>query len=113
MGILYDRVIEYEASEEHIALYEIVAKGMAPFKTGVISMAIESEPDFLSRVRTLWVEVETLKRHPFRHKFDEWMMLQAYYPDRDLLDAVSQPLFDHFRYRPAVPVDDHIILGEN
>lgn len=113
MSILGDRIIERGASEETIALCEIIQKGMAPFKTGVISMAIESEPDPLSRVRTLWVEAETLKRHPFRHKFDEWMMLQAYYPDRYLLDAVAQPLFDHFRYRPAVPVDDHIILGEN
>lgn len=113
MSILGDRIIERGASEEQIALCEIVAKGMAPFKTGVISMAIESEPDFLSRVRTLWIEVETLKRFPFRHKFDERMMPQAYYPDQYLLDAVAQPLFDHFRYRPAVPADDHIILGEN
>lgn len=93
-------------------LCSVIRQAIAPFDTGKITISIE-EAGFSMSGRTLWFEIETLRSYPFRFKYDEWVAYQAYDPVQYLFESVREPLFNHFRYRPSLPVDDHIVLGED
>lgn len=107
-----DSIIQKEADEEYKALGEMIVSAMAPFKTGTISLGLDSDVDFYRNGRTLWVELETLPNYPFTFKIDDRAAHRDYDPTRHILNQIAEPLFKHFRYRPSLPVDDHIILGE-
>lgn len=89
----------------------IVARfAMQPWDLGNVTISIEDDQ---RTVRTIWIEFENLRDLPFRFKFDEWMVLKAFDPQAYLVDSMRQPLFEHIRYRPSLPVEDHIVLGED
>lgn len=93
-------------------LGSVIQQAMAPFKTGKATISI-SDSDSSYNGRTLWFEIEALPTYPFRFKYDEWVVFRAYDPVDYLVQTIKQPLFNHFRYRPSLPVDDHIVLGED
>jgi hypothetical protein len=83
-----------------------VQKGMWPFDPGKIDAYIHE--DWASG-RTLRVYVERLPQHDFVMSLDLISLVQQ--PDGGL-SKIYHRIFNHYRYRPSLPVDDHIVLGE-
>jgi len=86
-------------------IYRAIELGLAPWNPGKITAYTEQE--FARRGPKLTFETELLPNLPF-----------VAYPDtiRYDLDSmalqVAEQAFKFYRYRPAKPVDDHIVLGE-
>lgn len=91
-------------------LGEIAKRAIFPWDLGKVTLWLD---DGQRSHRTIWIEFEHFRDIPFRFKFDEWVMMQAYDPHAYLRESMSLPLFEHLRYRPSLPVDDHIVLGED
>jgi hypothetical protein len=92
-------------------LGDIIGQAVWPFKLGLARVWID-EGYIWDTERTIKIDLERLPNFPFAFKFDERSMYQAYDPHAYMLESMSKPLFNHFRYRPCLPVEDHIILGE-
>lgn len=88
-----------------------VRAGMYPFHSGRITMSW-MEPGFEDLDRTLLIELEAVPNYPFKFKFDEAALFRAWEPEAFFLESIARPVVKHFRYRPTLPVDDHIVLGE-
>jgi hypothetical protein len=88
---------------------QVMELGLAPFDTGGIFISIDDRERF---DRVLTFRMERLPSYPFRFKFSDEQLVQAYSVEEWLFDQIKDPLFRHFRYRPSLPVDDHIVLGE-
>ena len=97
---------DYEWTE---LLGTVARLAMWPWDLGTVTIYLD---DNQRSVRTIWIEFEHLRGYPFRFQFDELQMMQAYDPKAYLIQSMHRPLFEHLRYRPSLPVDDHIILGE-
>lgn len=95
------------------AITKIVHQAMAPFEPGRIFVSLEPKMDLVSREGMLVVDIQAMRAYPFRFKYDERQITQAYYPEDWMIQSIAKPLFNHIRYRPAVPVEEHIILGED
>lgn len=102
----------YAATREHEQnlwnwIYKSIALGLAPWNPGKITSYYEPGPTLNRFGPTLIFEIELLPTLKF-----------VAYPDtlRDDPDTmafkIAQEAFKFYRYRPAVPVDDHIVLGE-
>lgn len=89
----------------------IIQQGLFPFHPGNIRLSLEQ--DFASFIRTLYVEIDAVRIYPFKYKLDERQLWQAYDPEHYVLESIREPLINHLRYRPTLPVDDHIVLGED
>jgi hypothetical protein len=83
-----------------------VVEAIAPFKPGQIISYIHED---WGEGRTLRVTVEALPNHDFVMSMDLISLTRE--PDGGL-NKIYKRLFKHYRYRPALPVDDHIVLGE-
>lgn len=90
----------------------IIGQAVWPFKLGRATVWID-DGEFWARERTVKIDVERLPTHRFLFKFDERALSQAYEPHDFLMESMREPLFNHFRYRPCLPVEDHIVLGED
>jgi len=87
-------------------LYDAVTQGVAPFRPGRITLFSDYDIDYM-RYR-LVVEVENVPEI-FEDQIDPIRCRDAgsYYDD------LSKNLLEFYRYRPSLPVDDHIQLGED
>lgn len=83
-----------------------VVEGVWPFKPGQIDAYIHED---WGSGRTLRVYVENLPNHDFVMSLDLISLTRE--PDGGLL-KIYQRVFHHYRYRPSLPVGDHIVLGE-
>lgn len=92
-------------------IISFVHQGMWPFRAGRVTLGLDYNIDYMNH--TLWVELEDYPDAPFSYKIDDRRMHQAYQPELFLIESVREPLIKHFRYRPRVEPDDHIILGED
>jgi len=87
-------------------IYKSIALGMAPWNPGKITAWIDEA--YSVQRRKLTFEIELLPNLKF-----------VSYPDylRYDLDTmafkIAEEAFKFYRYRPALPVDDHIVLGED
>ena len=87
-------------------IYKAIEAGLWPWRPGKITAY--TEQNFIRYGPTLTFEVELLRNLPF-----------VAYPDllRDDPDTaalkVADEAFHFYRNRPALPVDDHIVLGED
>lgn len=84
-----------------------VLEGLKPFKPGKLEAYIHED---WGSGRTLRVCVDNLPNSDFVMSLDLISLTQA--PDGGLFQ-IYQRVFKHYRYRPALPIDDHIILGED
>lgn len=84
-----------------------VAEGLWPFKPGKIDAFINED---WGTGRTLRVYVEAVRTHDFVMSLDLLSLTRE--SDGGLL-KIYQRVFHHYRYRPSLPVDDHIVLGED
>lgn len=91
-------------------LGEVARRAIFPWDLGKVTVYID---DGERSHRTIWIEFEKFRDLPFKYKFDEWVMMQAFDPQAYLRESMRLPLFEHLRYRPSLPVDDHIVLGED
>lgn len=110
-GVIFQNLAETRTNEPFLSrISRIVADAMWPF-TPTVWLSL-SEPSFLDNIQTIWIEAKELPLLPFKHKFNRSVLEQAYYPNDVLIADMSERLFDHFRYRPSLPVEEHIVLGE-
>jgi hypothetical protein len=86
-------------------VYQAIKLGLWPWNPGKITAWTEQE--FSHRGPKLTFETELLPNLPFvgypdvlRYDFD----MMAF--------KLAEEAFKFYRYRPATPVDDHIVLGE-
>ena len=82
-----------------------VVQAIFPFTPGRIVSYIHED---WGQGRTLRVEVENLPNHDFVMSLDLISITRE--PDGGL-SKIYERLFKHYRYRPSLPVDDHIVLG--
>jgi hypothetical protein len=83
-----------------------IANGVWPFKVGPSEAYVHED---FERGRTLRVIVKGLPDHDFVMSLDLISLTRE--PDGGL-SKIYERVFKHYRYRPALPVDDHIVLGE-
>jgi hypothetical protein len=83
-----------------------VVEAISPFKPGRIVSYIHED---WGEGRTLRIEVGCLPNHDFVMSLDLISLTRE--PDGGL-NKIYQRVFHHYRYRPSLPVDDHIVLGE-
>lgn len=108
MNLLTEAII---ADQQRIHNFGIIAKrigfALEPWKPGRITMYVNDQFRFTNDVVEVVVEVELLPDLPcvtypqLLSSEDEQVWLMA------------DQAFKHFRYRPSLPVDDHIVLGED
>jgi hypothetical protein len=88
-------------------VYKSIALGLAPWNPGKITAFYDPGPSLSRFGPQVTFEVELLPNLPF-----------VTYPDalRNDPDAMAfkmaEEAFQFYRNRPALPVDDHIVLGE-
>ena len=116
MGSLAEAWRQHQFDQHEKRLWDqvrdAIRAGMWPFDTGTVTMSWY-EPGFENLDRTLLIEIETVPNYDFKYKVDERAMFRAYDPEAFFVDSICEPIFRHFRYRPSLPVDDHIVLGED
>ena len=95
------------------ALGKVVRHAFGLFDTGRVTLSLERSSLISGDDAILWIEIERLPGLPFKFKYDERAIGLAYFPEEVLFEQIREPLFNHFRYRPSLPVDDHIVLGED
>lgn len=106
------RAAEVHKDNESVrAIVSFAVEGMWPFHTGTAYLWFDYNIDYT--IRTLWVELDILPTHPFHYVIDEKKMFQVHDPLSYLTYSIRDQLIKHFRYRPSLPVDDHILLGED
>lgn len=116
MSILGDSFKQMALDEEQQRLWEgvgrVIDSAIGPFKPGPLTMEIAPSETLGSNIITLRLIAKRLPNYPFSFALSMTAIDKAYFPEEYVFQAIRQPLFDHFRYRPSLPVDDHIILGE-
>ena len=95
------------------AITKIVHQAMAPFDPGQVFVSLEPKMDLVSREGMLIVDIQAMRAFPFRFKYDEREIALAYNPEAFIVESVARPLFNHIRNRPSLPVEEHIVLGED
>jgi hypothetical protein len=101
----FDIPIRQDPLVEHIG--KIVDHAIAPFEPGQI-LVFQSNSDTYDIV--LQVTVENLRKWPFRTTLS---IQECLLGPSELTQLILDRVFRHFRYRPSLPVDDHIQLGED
>jgi hypothetical protein len=91
---------------------EVAALGMWPFKTGEVLVSWYDR-GYLGLDLVFRIDVQAVPDYVFQYKFDERQIADAYFPEQFVFDSMKTPLLNWFRYRPSLPVDDHIVLGED
>lgn len=112
MNLLAEAMARYEADDWIRELCLVVKEALTPFNTGDIVLSFDDIAILHYGKRVLWIESKALRGHQFRFEIDEREMYKADDPQWYVFNTVRTPLFKHFRYRPSLPVDDHIVLGE-
>lgn len=87
-----------------VALGWYVNRALWPWRPGSINLY---RSENLYGPTKITLELGLLPDMPFVFKFDPFAD-----PDERVAEMGRQA-FEFYRYRPSLPVDDHIILGEN
>lgn len=85
-------------------IYEAVQDGLTPWKPGRIALYIDEH----LHDRSIAIKVESFPSLVFRTKPD-WFLQDA----TRMMMSIAEKAFNFYRYREALPVDDHVILGED
>lgn len=93
-------------------LLEAIRMALRPYPTGEVTMYIGESTDFLAfdASSTLIIECENFKRIPFVFKFKRADIACC---SEDIAWTAADEAYRWFFYRHTLPVDDHIILGED
>lgn len=89
--------------------YDVVKQAIFPFDPGRVTAWSSELRDFTET--DLVVEVDVLRGYPFKTSLSRRSLIEM--NPYDVMRSFYKDLFNHYRYRPALPVDDHIVLGEN
>jgi hypothetical protein len=93
-------------------LGECVKKALYPWHPGKVTMWLDNEDTFKGgwkRKISLEIELFPIVRYPghiFSYKLNP---MAEIIPD---IKKMGEEAFKFYRYRPTLPVDEHIILGE-
>ena len=81
-------------------LGNVIKLALWPFEPGGISVS-RYELGAFGRELMFRFDVENFPEYPFKWAIDERQIYQAYFPEQFVFDALKDPLFRHFRYRPC------------
>lgn len=87
----------------------VVRDAISPFKTGQVTVSTNAEMDPSTVI--FRVDVDAVSNHPFVKKIDRSAF--DLHPPREMMVALYDELFNHYRYRPTLPIEEHIQLGED
>lgn len=96
------------SSELILQVSRMVDLAMFPFQVGPIQTYTWYDIDYNRRI--LKVVAELLPDYVFEFPINHRELVVD--PDR-LMARLYEELFKFFRYRPSLPVEDHILLGED
>lgn len=96
------------------SLLRVIKHAVGTFHLGPYMFYFEEAGGSLGAngVRKLIVEPQRHPMYRFTYMLDTYSLGLAYDPHAYLFETLREPLFNHFRYRPGIEPDDHIILGE-
>jgi hypothetical protein len=106
MNLLKDITANMQTEKSTGLVFRAIQLGMAPFQTGKIVAYISSWKGW---ERTVIFEVGRLPYMPFKITFEA--MLDSLDYEQIYADA-AEAAFKFYRYRPSLPIEDHIVLGE-
>lgn len=106
-NVIFDAYRESERDAVGLVQHYVKA-ALWPWSPGGATVSIG--PDITSRFDDYLIIIETdlLPHYPFQFKYRP----ERNDGDMDMAHRVGKDAFKFFRYRPALPVDDHIMLGE-
>lgn len=107
MNALAEAFLEQADSEIARTAGRIVDWAIFPFHSGKINVYTWYDVTYLNH--KLKVTVECLPENDFAFTLNHRELVA--YPDR-YMDKFYSALFKHYRYRRTLPVEDHILLGE-
>lgn len=93
--------ISVQTDREMKNLVAVVRLAISPFEPGDVLA-------FVNENRTVQVVVSNMPSCRFSTSLDSIEMGRA----ASVLEVIYEKVFQYFRHRPSLPVDDHIILGE-
>lgn len=85
-------------------VYEAVRSGLAPWEPGRIAMY--RSDDYLGDPE-IAIRIERFPELTFKATFDQWLI-----DPTSMVTELAEKAFKFYRYREALPVEDHILLGE-
>lgn len=114
-GVIYPSVFQAGKNATIFqALGAVVKNAMAPFETGCVTLSISYADEVKWGETTLHVGLECLREQPpFRFKFDRRLLDLAHEPEEVIFASIAEDLFKYFRFRPSLPIEEHIVLGED
>lgn len=95
-------------TNEMTAIYEAVDRALAPWNAGKIRGYVHVQ---LSHPDELWLETELLPSLRFVYAIYPADMLRL--TQHEISAGIAKAAFRFFRNRTALPIDDHIVLGED
>lgn len=98
----------YAQTNEMTAIYEAVDRALAPWNAGKIRGYIHVQ---LRQPDELWLETDLLPSLRFVYAIYPAHMLRLTADEMSV--GIAKAAFRFFRNRPTLPIDDHIVLGEN
>jgi hypothetical protein len=107
MNLLEAVTAEMQTETSTGMVFRAIEAGLAPFRAGKIVAYISSWEGW---ERTVIFEVGKLPYMPFKFVLDNMLDSSNY---KQIYADAAEAAFKFYRYRPALPVGDHIILGED
>jgi hypothetical protein len=86
---------------------KVIRAAIFPFEPGKVTAWLSEQ---MLPGRKLEIEVETLRTWPFATMIDDRRLVLD--PSFKVIYDIYQTIYRHYRNRPTLPVDDHIVLGE-
>lgn len=87
----------------------VVSEAIFPFKPGHVTAWTSELRDFGET--DIEVKVEAIRNYDFKTSLSRRSLVLT--TPYEIMQSFYKDLFNHYRYRPALPVEDHIQLGEN
>lgn len=90
-------------------VHEVISGAILPFQPTNIKVYFSEKDFYREGARILRIEVGNINHH-FTMSIDRLMMSL---PADQFLQEIYVLIFNHYRYRPTLPVEEHIQLGED
>lgn len=108
MGLFKDALLHEQQNQDSRILASGVNAGLWPWNAGQVRIFLNYRIDTMDD--ELVLETSLLPGLPFTHLITRRSAMGT---QEELMQEVAYAALNFFRYRPALPVDDHIILGED
>lgn len=87
-------------------VYEAIDEALTPWRSGIVTVYRKDFLEFVAGPK-FQIEIELLPDLPFEFVPDFFL------DPVEMMFLIADKAFKFYRNRPALPVDDHIVLGED